>query len=156
MNNDDAAMQDLYRKIDREKAIIKAANQMRQASNNASVNSRAESKILQARRHIVYFEQSLNDLQAKRMGDGVSNMSLQGNGGPPPPPQHDSSAGAQPPRGMNNQVGFDAAQADYGAPGAGGYSMGGGHGMMPPRAPYVPGPQDRTSKPKAQYSKLGE
>ncbi|GAB7362758.1 hypothetical protein MBLNU230_g3063t1, partial [Neophaeotheca triangularis] len=153
-NNDDAAMQDVYRKIDREKAIIKAANQMRQASNNASVNSRAETNIREARRNIAYFEQSLNDLQTRRLGDGMGNMSLQGNGGPPPPPQHGGSGAAQPPRGMNNQLGYDSAQADYGAPGPGGYSMGGGHGMMPPRAPYVPSPEDRASKPKNQYSKL--
>ena len=143
--NEDAAIQDLHRKIEREKAIINAANQMRQATNNAGVNSRVESQIRDARRNMQYFEQTLNDLKQRQMGSSMGNMSISGNGGPPPP-QHGSQ------RSANN-----AGYGDYGAPGAGGYSQGGAPGMMPPRAPYAPpGPQDRSPRPKANYSKLGK
>lgn len=143
--NEDAAIQDLHRKIDREKAIINAANQMRQATNNAGVNSRVESQIRDARRNMQYFEQTLNDLKARKMGADMSKMSISGNGGPPPP-QHGGQRSA-------NSAGY----GDYGAPGPGGYSMGGAPGMMPPRAPYAPpGPQDRSPRQKANYSKLGE
>jgi len=140
--NEDATIQDLHRKIDREKAIINAANQMRQATNNAAVNSRVESQIRDARRNMQYFEQTLNDLKTRHMSADMGSMALSGNGGPPPP-QH----------GSQRSVG-DAG--DYGNPGPGGYSQGGAPGMMPPRAPYAPpGPADRTPRAKPNYSKLG-
>ena len=99
--NDDAAVQDICRKIDREKAIINAANQLRQATNNASVNSRADSQIRDARRNIAYFEQTLNDLQARKVGEGMGNMSVSDNGGPPPP-QHGVPGGGRLGGGSNN------------------------------------------------------
>ena len=147
--NEDAAIQDLYRKIDREKAIINAANQMRQATSNAQVNSRVDSQIRDARRNMQYFEQTLQKLQTSKLGGDMSNMSISGNGGPPPP-QHGGPA-----RGMNNQQGYGGG-ADYGTPGPGGYSMGGAPGLMPPRAPYAPpGPADRSPRARPNYSKLG-
>lgn len=145
--NEDAAIGDIKRKIDRERAIINAANQMRQATNNASVNSRVESNIRDARRNIQYFEQTLQDLQARKMGNGMSNMSISGNGGPAPP-QHG--------RGGSGSSG-DYGAGDYGNPRAPGYSAGGGDGLMPPRAPYAPpGPSDRSPRARPNYSKLGE
>ena len=152
--NEDAAVEDILRKIDREKAIINAANQMRQATNNASVNSRVESNIRDARRNIQYFEQTLQDLQARKMGNGMSNLSVSGNGGPTAP-QHgrdNRSSGS----GMNNEQGYGGG-ADYGNPQAPGYSAGGGDGLMPPRAPYAPpGPADRSPRGRPNFSKLGE
>ena len=149
--NEDQAVQDVKRKIQRERAIINAANQMRQATNNAQVNSRVESSIRDASRNIQYFEQTLQDLETRKMGGSMSNLSI-GNGGPAPPPK--SSGGGQQ-RGMNNQQGY-GGQGDYGAPVAGGYSMSGGNGMMPPRAPYAPpGPSDRSPRARPNYSKLG-
>ncbi|KAF2164870.1 hypothetical protein M409DRAFT_36982 [Zasmidium cellare ATCC 36951] len=149
--NEDAAIEDILRKIDREKAIINAANQMRQATNNASVNSRVESNIRDARRNIQYFEQTLQDLQARKMGNGMSNLSVSGNGGPTPP-QH--GRGGSTGSGMNNDYGHGGG-ADYGNPRAPGYSAGGGDGLMPPRAPYAPpGPADRSPRGRPNYSKL--
>ena len=152
--NEDAAIQDLLRKIDREKAIINAANQMRQATQNAQVTSRAESQIRDARRNMQYFEQTLHDLRARKMGSGMNNLSLR-NGGPPVPPPK-GPGGHQGGRGMmNNQQGY-VGEGDYGAPGPGGYSGGGAPGMMPPRAPYAPlGPADRSPRARPNYSKLG-
>lgn len=151
--SDDATIQDLLRKIDREKAIINAANQMRSATQNAGVTSRAESQIRDARRNMQYFEQTLHDVRARNMGGDMGNLSL-GNGGPPAPPPK-GYGGQQQGRGVNNQQGYGGG-ADYGAPGPGGYSGGGAPGMMPPRAPYAPpGPSDRSPRARPNYSKLG-
>ncbi|KAI7270665.1 Protein kinase [Hortaea werneckii] len=147
--NEDAAVNDIYRKIEREKAIINAATQMRQATQNASVNSRVDSQVREARRNIQYFEQTLNDLRARMSGMSVSDN------GDPPPPQHGIPGGGMSGGGMNNQQGFAGGSADYGAPDQGGYSMGGGAGLMPPRAPYAPpGPSDRSPRARPNYSKL--
>lgn len=150
--NDADAMHELHRKIERERNIINAANQMRQATNNPGVNSRVDSQIRDARRNIQYFETTLRDIQTR---SDLGGMSLSGGG--PPPPQHGLPPNGQSGRGGNNvQGGYGAQQADYGAPGPGGYSMGAGNGMMPPRAPYAPpGPQDRSPRQRPNYSKLG-
>lgn len=150
---DAATMQDILRKIEREKAIISGANQMRQATNNTSVNSRADSQIRDARRNIQYFEQTLGDLRARKMGSDMQNMSMSGNGRPTPP-QHGVPSNGQSGRGVNNQQGHGGQGGDYGAPGPGGYSMGGAPGLMPPRAPYAPGPSDRSPAKRPNYSKL--
>ncbi|EME78570.1 uncharacterized protein MYCFIDRAFT_104873, partial [Pseudocercospora fijiensis CIRAD86] len=147
----DNAMQEIYRKIDREKAIINAANHLKQASNNVSVTSRADSQVRDARRNIQYFEQTLNDLRARRMGNDMNNLSMSSNGGP---------AGSAHGRAGSSGSGHDNQQsygggADYGAPGHGGYSMGGAPGLMPPRAPYSSAPSDRSPKARPNYSKLG-
>jgi len=144
--NEDAAVADIYRKIERERAIINAANQMRQATNNASVNSRVEANIRDARRNIQYFEQTLQSLQERKMGNDMNNLSLSGNG-VPTPPQHGRGAGS------SGSAGHDGY--DYGTPGPGGYSEGGAPGMMPPRAPFAaPGPADRSPRARPNYSKL--
>ena len=142
--NEDAAVQDLHRKIDREKAIINAANRMRQATQDAQVNSRVENQIRDAKRNMQYFEQTLHDLTAR--------MSISGNGGPPPPRTSSAQPGA---RSVNSPQSY-GERSDYGAPGPGGYSQGGAPGLMPPRAPYAPpGPADRSPKARPNYSKLG-
>ena len=117
--NDDAAVQDICRKIDREKVIINAANQMRQATNNASVNSRVDSQIRNAQRNIQYYEQTLKDLQARKLGEDMGNMSVSDNGGPPPP-QHGVPGGGRSGGGSNNQQGYGGGDADYGVPATGG------------------------------------
>lgn len=151
--NDDQAIQDLQRKIERERVIINGANQMRQATNNAQVTSRAESQIRDARRNMEYFEQTLQDLRRRRMGEGMNNLSVSGNGGPPPPGLGSSGRGQA--KSPYSAQGY-GAQGDYGAPGPGGYSEGGAPGLMPPRAPYAPpGPGDRSPRARPNYSKLG-
>lgn len=152
--NDDTAMHEIRKKIDREKAIIHAANQMRQATNNPGVNARVDSQIRDARRNIQYFEQTLNDLTARKMGNDMNNLSVTGNGGPTPP-QH--GRGGSTASGHNNEQGYGGGGGDYGDPGPGGYSMGGAPGLMPPRAPYAPpGPGDRSPRARPNYSKLGK
>lgn len=157
-HNDDAAVQELIRKIDRENAIIHAARQMASATNNPAVSSRVDSQIREATRNINYFEQTLRDIQTRQMGSAMGNMNVSGatGGSGPMPPQHGVPQNGQSGRGMNNQGGYGGQQADYGAPGPGGYSAGAGNGMMPPRAPYAPpGPEERSPRARPNYSKLG-
>ena len=152
-HNDEAAVQELIRKIDRENAIINAARQMSQATNNPAVSSRVDSQIREATRNINYFEQTLRDIQTRQMGN--LSVSGAGNGSGPAPPQRGMPPNGQSGRGSNNQSGYGTQQGDYGAPGPGGYSAGAG-GMMPPRAPYAPpGPEERTGRTRPNYSKLG-
>lgn len=158
MNNDDEALASAYKKIEREKALLNAANAMRQQTNNESVKSRLDTQMREGRRNIQYFEDKLRELQMRKMGQGVDNMNLgpgssgsQGPmndraGGPPMPPPKDSR-------------GYTEAGSDQGGYGTQQYSQIGGHGdMMPPRHPYAPPGPGQTGVPKTRphYSKLGE
>lgn len=149
--NEDAALQEIYRKIDREKAIINGLNQMRQATNNASVNARVDSQVRDARRNIQYFEQTLTDLRAKKLSVDMGNMSMSGNGGPP---ASQYGGTQQTGRGGNNQQGYGGGrEGDYGSSGSA--TAHGGEELAPPRAPYAPpGPADRSPRNRPTYSKL--
>lgn len=149
-SSDDATISDLLRKIDREKMLINAANQMRQATNNSNVNSRIDSQVRDARRNLQYFEKTLQDLQTRKMGGDMGSMSLDADNGGPPPPTHGVPVSPTAYRDAPNDPG------SYGAPGPGGYSMGGGDGLMPPRAPYAPpAPSSGGPKGRPTYSRLG-
>ncbi|KAK4999828.1 Serine/threonine kinase [Elasticomyces elasticus] len=157
----DAAIDELQKKIEKERILVNSAMRMKQATNNPGVQSRADSNIRDAHRNIQYFEQRLGDLRTRQVGNGMQNLSLgSGNQGGPPPPAHGVPQPQQ--RGMGpGQEGRtpDSAredhEGDYGTPGPGGYSMGGGRGLMPPRAPYAPpSPASGTPKARPNYSKL--
>jgi classical protein kinase C len=126
---------------------------MRQATSNVAVNSKLESQIREAQRNMQYFEQTLQSLQARRMGDGMQNLSLSGGSAPPHHGMPDNGLSGG---GHNNQLGHGGGGTDYGNPGPGGYSQG-ATGLMPPRAPYAPsGPSDRSPAARPNYGKLGE
>lgn len=155
--NEDAAVQDIYRKIEREKALLEGYNRVRQATSNAVVNSKIESQIREAQRNIDYFQQTLNNLQQRRATESMRNLSLQqgGNGGPAPP-LHGMPDNGMSGLGHNNQQGYGGGTgSDYGNPGPGGYSGGGAPGMMPPRPPFASGPNDRSPAARPNYGKLG-
>ena len=59
--NQDETMQDIHRKIDRERALINAANAMRAQTDNEAVRSRLDSQIRDGRRAGV-------DLDAEELG----------------------------------------------------------------------------------------
>lgn len=161
MNNDDDALSSVYKKIERERALLNAANQMRQQTQNETVRSRIDTQMREGRRNIQYLEERMQELQMRRMGQGIDNMNLgagngvsarsQGTGlrnerdGPPTPPPKDS-------RGGYTEVG-----SDRGSYGTQEYSQIGGHGdMMPPRHPYAPpGPNSVMPKSRPNYTKLG-
>jgi len=154
MSDTDIQIVEVQRKIDREKLLINGATHMRQSTNNAAVQARADSNIKDGRRNIAYLEEQLKKLQLRKVNDGA-----------PPTPQHgytpqgrkplpNSDAGPTPPP-KEGPRGY-MQDGGYGDPGPGGYSQG-ENGLMPPRAPYPPGPPN-TSIPKARpnFSKLGK
>ncbi|KAF2704468.1 kinase C-like protein [Pleomassaria siparia CBS 279.74] len=134
--NIDETVNNVQRKIDREKALIQAANAMRQSTNNPAVLSRLDGQIKDGRRNIEYFEGTLRDLEMRRTTSDMDSMSLQPN--PLASPSKD---------GWNEYAGPDQGYGDT----QGGFSnAAGGPGLAPPRAPYA-----GTQQPKrANYSKL--
>jgi len=135
---DDKTINDIYRKIEREKALINAAVAMRQSTDNPAHRQRIEAQIREGRKNLGYLEDRMRDVQNRQMNQGMQNMSLGGAGGPSPPPKPGQDQGG------------------YGDPGPGGYSEIGHGGMMPPRAPYAPmGPGAGMPKARPNYSKLG-
>ncbi|KAI1323030.1 hypothetical protein F5Y16DRAFT_384961 [Xylariaceae sp. FL0255] len=144
MDHDEEAIRNIQSKIDREKAYLNGANTMRRQTNNDDVRSRLDDKIKSARRNIEFFEEKLNQLQMKRLGQGVEGMNVgssgQGDGEGPPPPPKDS--GAWP----GDRASYGSAQ----------YSQIGGHGdSMPSRHPYgPPGPGAAVPHPRPNFTKL--
>ena len=144
----DETVREVQKKIDKEKALINAANVMRQSTNNPAVLSRIDGQIRDGRRNIEYFESKLRDIEMQRTQGGMENMSLQ----PGTSAKGQNPVTPPPKDGWNGYVGSD--QGGYGDP-PGGYSdLSGGQGLMPPRAPYAPqGPGSRVARPN--FSKLG-
>ncbi|KPM45415.1 Protein kinase C-like [Neonectria ditissima] len=139
--NDEEAIQNIYKKIEREKALINAANAMRAQTNNEAVRSRLDSQMREGRRNLQFFEEKLRDIQMRRVSHGVDGMSL-GSGnddesGPPAPPPKDASG---------NYVGD---RGSYGS-GSGQYGQ---HGDLPaPGRPFAA--NTGASKPRPNFTKL--
>lgn len=158
MADTDNAIAEVYRKIEREKALINAASHMRQSTNNAAVQARVDSNIRDSRRNITYLEDKLQELQLRKMGGGDD--------GAPPPPAHGggnqgrpgpAGPGAgptPPPKDSRWYTGTD--RGDYGDGGPGGFSQG-NTGSMPNRAPLGdPRPYSQPiPKARPNFSKLG-
>jgi len=139
--NIDETVTNVQRKIDREKALIQAANAMRQSTNNPAVLSRLDGQIRDGRRNIEYFEGTLRDLEMRR---NTNDMNLQ------PGLRKDGNPRTPPPKDWNGYM--DPDQGGYGDPHDGYGNPSGAPGLAPPRAPYAGG---QHAKPRANYSKLG-
>ena len=168
--NDDDLINQVYKKIEREKVLINAANAMRQSS-NPQVQQSLDSQVREGRKNIAYLEERMRELQMRRMGQGMESMSMgPPASGRPQPPAH-GGLPAQP-RGLRNgqyqgppepplkdgRGAYGMEQGDYSDPGPAGYTgeMGAGTGMMPPRAPFgPPAPGSTMPKTRPNYSKLG-
>ena len=165
--NDDDLINQVYRKIEREKVIINAANAMRQSS-NPQVQQSLDSQVREARRGISYLEERMQELQLRRRGQNANAQSLptSASGGAPIPPAHGSSSlhqrelqNAPIPPSKGSRAGYMADGGEYSDPGAGGYmsDLSGGQGMMPPRAPFgPPAPGSTVPKSRSNYTKLGQ
>lgn len=162
--NDDDLINQVYRKIEREKVLINAANNMRQSS-NPQVQQSLDSQIRESRKGIDYLEERMRELQMRRM----EAMGAAGNNGGPTPPAHGppqqknarsaARSGGPAPSSRDSGGGYPQEGGDYGDPGNGGYmnDMSGGHGIMPPRAPFgPPGPGSTMPKTRPNYTKLGQ
>lgn len=143
---EDERIQDIHRKIEREKALINAANAMRSQTNNEAVRSRLDSQMRDGRRNMQFFEEKLRELQMRR---GMEHMSVGSDGRPLSGLAQGADHGPAPPP-------KDGDRASYGAHE---YSQIGGHGdLMPPRHPYEPlgpGATPNLSKPRPNFTKLG-
>lgn len=151
--DDDELIASVYHKIQREKALITAATNMRQSTDNIMVQQRVDASIRDGQRNIAYLEGKIKELQIRKDGRASS--------GPPQlPPLGDSGdqrragggydAPAPPPKGLGQ-----GDTGDYGDPGPGGYSQG-GTGNMPSRAPFAdPRPSAAIPKARPNYTKLG-
>ncbi|RMD44923.1 hypothetical protein DV735_g87, partial [Chaetothyriales sp. CBS 134920] len=165
MADTDNAIAEVYRKIEREKALINAATHMRQSTNNATVQARVDSNIRDSRRNITYLETKLEELQIRKLGTSPRQDGGSGAGAAPPPPAHAAQArdapasllgGPTPPPKDSRWYGGGQDQGDHPPPGQdSGYSPANA-GQSAPRAPY-PDPKPYTQpshKARPNFSKL--
>ncbi|KAK4198234.1 hypothetical protein QBC40DRAFT_95056 [Triangularia verruculosa] len=145
---DDDKILDISKKIERERALINAANSMRQQTNNDTVRAKLDSQLREGRRNLAFFEGRLKELEMRRVSQSMDNMSLGGstlastrsseyqqddNGRPAPPPK--DSSGYPPNHG---------GQTPYGP-----------SDLMPPRGPFPAGPPNSSiPKSRPNFSKL--
>lgn len=150
-SNDDEVVRDIHKRIEREKALITAANAMRQSTDNPAVLSGLDTKIRDGRRNIEYFEGRLRELQMRRLGTGMENMNLDSNANGGPPGQSGYGRGGPDGRGGYPQGGEYGDQSqDYS-------QLSGGNVMMPPSAPFArPGPASSMPRGRPNYSRLGK
>lgn len=149
----DEIIASVYHKIEREKALIAAATNMRQSTDNKSTQQRIDGEIREGRRNIAYLESKLRELQSRKDGDALS--------GPPQLPplgaadEQRGGLDAPTPPPKDSRSGYMGDTGDYGDPGPGGYSQG-GTGLMPSRAPFAdPQPNPAIPKARPNYGKLG-
>lgn len=149
---DEEAIANIHKKIEREKALLNAANAMLAQTDNDSVRSRLNSQIRDGRRNVQFFEEKMRELQLRRVNSGIDNMSLRSgedpdddSAGPPPPPPKDGGSWGEHTR--------TGSAASYGSTQ---YSKIGQHGdLMPPKHPYAPpGPGSGVPKPRPNFTKL--
>ncbi|KAH8705098.1 protein kinase c [Talaromyces proteolyticus] len=146
----DELIASVHRKIDREKALIAAATNMRQSTDNPMVQQGVDANIRDGRKNIAYLEEKMRELQIRKSGGASSgppqlpplggNGEQFGFGGSPDAP-------APPPKDFGDT-------GEYGDVGPGGYSQG-GTGTMPSHAPFAdPRPYGAIPKARPNYSKL--
>ncbi|KAI9728187.1 MAG: Serine/threonine kinase [Chrysothrix sp. TS-e1954] len=151
----DDVIQDVQNKIEREKTLINGFNQMRNSTNNPAVQAQAENRIRQAQRNITYLQQTMQELQSRRMGQDMNNMSLadqRGAGARQSSYAGQSQSGYGSPYGPQD-VGT-GGRADYGD--VGNYSDPSNPATGPNRGPYAPPGPAGAGAPRGRpnYSRL--
>jgi Hr1 repeat len=72
-------LQEIYRKIEREKILINGARAMRQSTDNAAVQQRLDNQIRECQRNLSFLEEQYNKLQARVINNttaGMDNMHM--------------------------------------------------------------------------------
>ncbi|KAJ5340769.1 hypothetical protein N7541_009893 [Penicillium brevicompactum] len=87
-------------KIEREKALITAASNMRQSTDNPLVQQRVDANIREGRKNIAYLEEKMRELEIRQRNQGAGSPGQRG--GPAPPPK--------------DYAGYGGEQGDYGEP----------------------------------------
>ncbi|KAL2864690.1 protein kinase c [Aspergillus lucknowensis] len=132
----DELIASVYRKIEREKALIAAATNMRQSTDNPLVQQRVDANIRDGRKNIAYLEEKMKELQLRQMekeSGSPTDKRL--------PPNPDDGP-APPPKNYGSGYG-DSAQ--HPQPGG---------GSMPPGAPFKDRPSAPVPKARPNYTKL--
>lgn len=125
----DELIASVYRKIEREKALIHAATNMRHSTDNPLVQQRVDSNIRDGRKNIAYLEEKMRELQMRRIEQEGGSPADRQTSGPAPPPKD----------------GYMDGRGEHGDP------------YVPGHAPNRSGSMPATIQPKARpnYSKLG-
>jgi hypothetical protein len=141
--DDDELLNSVYRKIDREKALINAATNMRQSTDNPLVQQRVDANIRDGRKNIVYLEEKVRELKLRKMAQEGGVGQTPSHAGSPIEQRRSGGAVPRPPP--------KDFPGDYGDLGPGGYNQG-GTGPLPyaDARPFAPVPKARPT-----YSKLG-
>jgi len=145
--NDDEKVQDIAKKIEREKALINAANLMRQQTNNEAVRSKLDTQMREGRRNLEFFENRMREIQMRRGMETVSVSSstpsgsnrdsgYRGGDAPPQPPPKDAS-------GYGDRSGYGHGHSPSG-------DLMPSHGPFPGQPPNAPMPKSRPN-----FTKLG-
>jgi hypothetical protein len=93
----DQKIQDVYKRIQTERKVLEASQMLRLATTNADVLRRNEVKIREAERQLSYFEETLRELQNKKM-QLAQGGDLQGDSSPTSPsPEYNQYPGGPPP-----------------------------------------------------------
>ncbi|KAF7158422.1 hypothetical protein CNMCM5623_003425 [Aspergillus felis] len=145
MDGDDL-IASVYRKIEREKALITAASNMRQSTDNPLVQQRVDANIRDGRKNIAYLEEKMRELQLRqRKQEGASPTDKR------LPPNPDGSGPVPPPK--DYAPGYPGHENEYGD--ASGAYPHGGAGSMPSGAPFAdPRPFAPVPKARPNYTKL--
>ncbi|KAF8517369.1 hypothetical protein BU17DRAFT_49890 [Hysterangium stoloniferum] len=104
----DEKIQDIYKRIQRERKVIEASEMMRLATSNQEVIRKADTQSRTARRHLSYFESTLRELQSRKLQSQGDGGSYDG------PPGYMASPGGQPPN--TRQQRWTGADSDSQSP----------------------------------------
>lgn len=72
----DKLLQDVYRKIEREKILMNGARAMRSSTDNAAVQQRLDSQIREFQRNLSYLEERYSELQSRAIQTDMDSMSM--------------------------------------------------------------------------------
>lgn len=146
---DEDKMMEVYKKIEREKSLIQAANLMRQQTNNDTVRSKLDTQMREGKRNLEFFEEKLKELQLRRGMQGMDIGSGSSSSRPPHGARSDSDAPPTPPPKDASGHATSGGETQF--------SQIGGHSdLMPPRHPFAPpGPGSGGPKPRPNFTKLG-
>ena len=90
MADQDDLIAQVYRKIEREKALIHAATNMKKSTDNPLVQQRVDANIRDGQKNILYLEEKMRELQMRKMGQDAGQNNRRsgvGDAAPAPPPK---------------------------------------------------------------------